>query len=531
MNRNVEQWRVRKPAVTSDRGVVAAQNRLAARAGAATLAAGGNAVDAAVATAFALAAVEPWMCGLGGSGHIVVWLADGSQGYAIDFQGMLPAAIDIADYPLDPAVPDSIMGFPGVAGRRNVAGYGSILVPGAVAGLSEALARFGRLALDRVMAPAIDLAERGLAVDWHATLQIALAMADLRNDPAAAATYLPGGGPALPETVLSLGKLPRTLRALADGGPQAFYRGALAESMARDLAKGGSKITVEDFASYEPLVQAPLTGSHRGATLLTAGEASGGPRLIEALAHAEAHLQPGTEIGAAAWRAYAEGLDRAFRSHKRRIGRPPESGCTSHMSAVDAEGNMVALTYTILNRFGSAVVLPETGILMNNAVSYFDPRPGAPTTMAGHKRINVSNMCPTIALKDGQALFAVGASGANHIVPCTTQIAAFLLDYGMTLEEAFHTPRIDAADRGSVRADPAMGAAALAELARHFDLEVAQLLVFPKLYSCPSGVLRDPESGLNHGMSDPSNPVAGAAAEAPFDFKALRQSPETLARA
>ena len=102
----------------------------------------------------------------------------------------------------------------------------------------------------------------------------------------------------------------------------------------------------------------------------------------------------------------------------------PEGGCTSHMSAVDGDGNMAALTYTLLNRFGSGVVLPGTGILMNNAVSYFDPRPGFPTSMAGGKRINASNMCPTIAVRAGRALFAVGASGANHIVPCTLQIAA-----------------------------------------------------------------------------------------------------------
>src|SRR3546814_647260 len=151
---------------------------------------------------------------------------------------------------------------------------------------------------------------------------------------------------------------------------------------------------------------------------------------------------------------------------------------------------------------------------MNNAVAYFDPRPGNPVSLAGGKRFNSSNMCPTIATRDGAALFAVGASGANHIVPCTAQLAALMLDYGLSLEEAFHTPRIDASARGSLRADPAMGEAALAELRKVFTLEVAQQLVFPKLYACPSGVARDPATGQGWGIADVSQPGAGGGGRA-----------------
>src|SRR3546814_5453747 len=139
---------------------------------------------------------------------------------------------------------------------------------------------------------------------------------------------------------------------------------------------------------------------------------------------------------------------------------------------------------------------------MNNAVAYFDPRPGNPVSLAGGKRNNSSHMCPTLATREGAALLAVGASGANHIVPCTAQLAALMLDYGLSLEEAFHTPRIDASARGSLRADPAMGEAALAELRKVFTLEVAQQLVFPKLSACPSGVARDPATGQCWGSAD-----------------------------
>ncbi|MGI9490353.1 MAG: gamma-glutamyltransferase [Geminicoccaceae bacterium] len=528
MNRNIEHWEVSKKAVKSEAGVVAAQHHLAARAGAGMLATGGNAVDAAVAAGLALAAVEPWMCGLGGSGYMVVWLAEEKQAHVLDFQGMLPAAISSDDYPLDANMPVTIMGFPGVVDRQNEVGYRSITIPGAVLGLSRALERFGRLGLDTVLGPAIQLAERGLPVDWFTTLQVSLAMVDLRRDPAASAVYLPGDVPPQPEHFLPLGRLPDTLKSLAESGPEDFYRGRLAEHIAADLRTGGSRIDGDDLAAYQVLEHEPLIGAHRGAMLHTAGPTSGGPRLIETLDHIASHLDPRAGIGAESWKIYADGLNKAWQSHKKRIGRVTEiGGCTSHLSAVDADGNMAALTYTLLNRFGSCVALPSTGILMNNAVSYFDPRPGFPTTMQGRKRINASNMCPTVATRDGEAIFALGASGANYIMPCTTQIAALMLDFGLSLEEAMNHPRIDASDRGSIRVDPRLGDDVLNVLAADFKLEIAQLLVFPKLYSCPSGVSREPGSGLCHGLNDPSQPIGGAAAAAPFRLDDEANSADT----
>lgn len=519
MNRDVEQWRVSKRAVASTAGVVAAQHVLAARAGAGVLSDGGNAVDAAVATALALGVVEPWMCGLGGSGYIVVWLAEKKQARMIDFQGMLPKAISGDDYPLDPDVPESIMGFPGVIDRQNEVGYRSISVPGAVMGLARALELYGRFGLDRVLSPAIALSERGLPCSWFTTLQAALAMADLSRDPAASAIYLPHGAPPEPEQFLALGKLPETLRTLADEGPDSFYRGRLAERMASDLQAGASRIDGDDLAAYDVLESEVLSTGYRGARLHTAGHTSGGPRLIDTLDYISRHLSPEAGPGPQSWRIYADALNQAWRRHKRRIGRVTEVGsCTSHLSVVDADGNMAALTFTLLNRFGSCVVLPSTGILMNNAVSYFDPRPGFPTSMEGRKRINASNMCPIIATRDDDAIFALGASGANHIMPCTTQIAALMLDFCMTLEEAMNHPRIDASDRGSIRVDPRLGDEVLSALAEDFELEVAQLLVFPKLYACPSGVSRDPLTGVCQGLNDPSQPIGGAAASTPFEL-------------
>ncbi|MEM9049896.1 MAG: gamma-glutamyltransferase [Pseudomonadota bacterium] len=522
MNADLEQWRIEKAASASADGVVAAQHYLAAQAGAAMLAQGGNAVDAAVAAAFALAAVEPWMCGLGGSGFAVVHI--GGVAEVVDFQGVLAAAATPEAYPIDPDLPETIMGFPGVQGRKNTVGASSATVPGAVAGLTSLSARFGRLGLDTLLAPAIALAERGLPVDWFATLQVALCAADLAADPGAARLYLPGGHPPQPETHLPLGALAATLRQLAEHGGPALWSGPVGAALAADLAAAGSLITQDDLAGYTPLCYPAHAARHRDSVLYHAGPTSGGQRLADFLAHLEARLTPAAAPDGTAWGIVADGLDAAWAAHNLRIGRAPGRGgpasCTSSLSAVDADGSMVALTYTLLNRFGACWLSPRTGILMNNSVAYFDPRPGFPTSIAGAKRINASNMTPLVATRNGTPIFALGASGANHIMPAVAQIASLMLDFGMDLETAMNHPRIDASDRGSVRADPRLGAEVLAALAARGRVEIAQRLVFPKLYACPSGVARDPLTGKAVGLNDPSQPMGGAAPAAPFALSA-----------
>lgn len=511
MLQNTEHWAVTKAAVSSKAGVVAAQHTVAASAGAKILAAGGNAIDAAVASAFALSCVEPWMCGLGGSGFMVVWEASSRRARVFDFQGVLPKEISGADYPLDAKIPVSIMGFPGVVDNLNAVGYKSITVPGAVKGLSAALAQCGRLGLDTVLQPSIDLAQAGLRVNWFTTLQIALATKELQLDPAARELYLPEGVPPQPDEVLSLKSLAGTLKILASEGPDAFYRGILCESMVADLAAGGSKINEDDFARYKVVETQSLQGRHRGVTLHTAGLTSGGVRLIDTLNSIAQNLILTDDPDADSWKIYAESLRHAWSEHNARIGRTTDvGGCTSHLSSVDREGNMVALTYTLLDRFGARVVLPGSGITMNNSVAYFDPRPGFPTSITGGKRINASNMCPVIATRDNESLFALGASGANTIMPCTAQIAALMIDFNLTLGQAINHPRLDVSGNGVVTADPQLGEAVIGELSKHYSVEVAQRLVYPKLYACPSGVSRDPESGILHGANDPSQPVGGA---------------------
>ena len=511
----IEQWQVHKPAVAGERGVVTAQHWRAAAAGAAILEAGGNAVDSAVATALALSACEPWMCGLGGSGYMLVYRATGDRAEVIDFPFRVPAAIDLGRYPVDPDADDVLMGFPGVVQERNVKGYDAIAVPGAVDGLSQALERFGSMGWDAVLAPAIDLAEQGLPVDWNATLEIAIAMADLVRDPGAHGLYLPGGLPPTPETFLPLGNLAATLRALAENGPRDFYEGGIAEGLVGDLEAGGSAIDGRDLAQYRATVYDATVHEHRGARVHLAGDTTGAPRLIHALKHIERELTPGAPVGVHTYMAFAGALEQAFAAHRRRQGmetHQPHSS-TTHLNTIDAEGNMVALTYTLLNRFGSRVVLPATGITMNNAISYFDPRPGFPNSLEGGKRVMSSNMCPTAVSRHGRPWFAVGASGANRIMPAIFQIAAFLLDCGLSLEEASHLGRIDAPDpQGVMRADLDLAPEILAALAERYTVETAQRTVYPNLFACPGAVLHDRESGLSQGVANPFSPIAGACA-------------------
>ncbi|MFK7857926.1 MAG: gamma-glutamyltransferase [Granulosicoccus sp.] len=517
MFNDIEQWRVNKFAVSDPDGVVSAQHIQAARAGGHILQSGGNAVDAAIAAALALGAVEPWMCGLGGSGLMVVWIAEQQRAYSVDFQGILSGNIHTDQYPIDGNLPTTLMGFPTVADNANTRGYRSITVPGAAAGFDHAMQRWGALSLKQVSAPAIALANSSPRCSWFTTLQCALEMDVIMSDSYSSNIYLPELRALQPGQSMHIPMLADTLTRFARGGAEDFYRGGLAKDLLFDLQNGGSAITANDLANYAVIEREAITHHYRNSTLHTLGDASGGTRLGDFLREVQKLMpEPDASPSPESWCSYAQALNSAWRAHNLRIGRGNEQNtCTSHLSTVDKHGNMVALTHTLLNRFGSGVTLPRTGLLMNNAVSYFDPRPGYPTTMQPNKRINASNICPVIATREKKAQFALGASGGNHIMPAVAQVAALMLDFNSGLSDAMHHPRLDASDRGSVRADPALGLAVLDALAEHHALEISQQLVFPKLYACVSGVAR--EGGEFVGLNDPSQPMGGASGPCHFN--------------
>ncbi len=268
----MEEWQIRKPSVTSTGGLVSAQHVVAARIGAGVLARGGNAVDGAVAAAFAQGVCEPWLSGIVGGGFMVIHVARERRTHVVDFSMVTPVALDPARYRIAGGVGAGLFAWPAVEGDRNLRGYESICVPGAVDGLGLALERFGTIGFAEALAPSIALAEEGLPVDWYTTLSIALEAPHLAVFPDTRAVYLPDGlPPATPIGAstrrLALGRLPDTLRRLADRGRRELYEGDLAQSIVRDVRAGGGALAEADLAGYRAAVTAPLQLGYRGITL------------------------------------------------------------------------------------------------------------------------------------------------------------------------------------------------------------------------------------------------------------------------
>jgi gamma-glutamyltranspeptidase / glutathione hydrolase len=516
----VQNWQVRKPVAKTRNGIVATQNRIAGEAGASILAAGGNAVDAAVATGFSLAAVEPWNSGLGGVGFMLVYLAKENRVQVVDFGPISPRGLDAADYPLTGGYTSDLFTWPTVKDDRNVHGPNSIAVPGHVDGLGLALETFGTMKFAEVMQPAIALADQGIAIDWYLTLKTATMAKELARYPSTRDIWLRDGYPPVTAAGASLDRLvlkglAATMRRLAHAGRRDYYEGEIAASIARDIRSMGGNLAFEDLRQYRARIVEPIETEYRGAQLALAPGLSAGPTMQRALARLqEVKLRPGGPH-ADAFLAYARILREGYAERLATMGETSDHrdpSTTTHLNVVDRHGNMVALTQTLLSVFGSKVVLPETGILMNNGIMWFDPRPGSPNSLAPNKR-PLTNMSPVIARRNGKAWFAIGASGGRKILPAVYQIASFIIDHGMSLEDAFHQPRIDASGGDSVSVDPQLPDSVRGALADQFPTVATELVVYPTNYACPSAVLRDPVEGMHFGASDVMSPWSGAVEE------------------
>jgi gamma-glutamyltranspeptidase/glutathione hydrolase len=511
-------WELRKPAVASAGGIVASQSRRAAAAGAAILAAGGNAVDAAIATGFALGAVEPWMSGIGGCGFLVMQ-APGGAAQVVDFGLLAPEALDPARYELIPGAEgdQEIFGWPRVLQDRNVIGPESVAVPTYVEGVRLAHERFGRLPWAALLEPAVALAEEGVLLDWYGALAILVAAPDLALFEASRNLYLPNGLPPLPATsteprYLPLPALAATLRRLANAGARDFYEGELARQMAEELKAAGSVVTAGDLAAYRASVVSPLAFGYRGHKVAGVAGLSGGPALAETLAALGTRSVSGRAPGPADYLAY----DQALRAtYQRRLaeagaGEGMRASSTSHLSLVDRDGMMVALTQTLLSRFGSKVLLPESGIMMNNGIMWFDPRPGHPNSIAPGKR-PLANMCPVVVTREGEPWLALGASGGRSIMPAVAQILSFVIDHGMDLEEAFHQPRLNQNGSGTATLDARLSSDIVAAVAGEGPVAIGEARAYPTLFASPSAVMR--QGGRNIGMAEVASPWSGAVAE------------------
>ena len=501
MTFRAEHWNLRKPVVRSRHGLVAAQESEAAEQGAAVLKSGGNAVDAAVVTALCLATTEPWMSGIGGGGVMLIHLAEERRTVGIDYSMTAPASLDPARYPLSggEGPEDALFVWPRVKGDRNMIGPESVAVPGAVAGFAMALERYGTLAWADALAPAIETAERGLAATWYATLQIAFGMsAGLGRYPEARETYLPDGAPLVSQTPQApvrrlLGRLPETLRRLAQAGPRDFYEGETARRIAADMAASGGPLSLDDLAAYEAFEVEPLAVPHHDGVVRLMPGLNAGPTMARALGNLDARLDRAAGLDAAAYIAWAKALSEAYEYRLAHMGHDGDAagrGCTTHLSVVDAAGNMVTLTNTLLERFGSRFMLPGVGILMNNGVYWFDPRPGRPNSLKGGVK-PLNNMAPAVVTgPDGTGRFALGASGGRRIAPAVFQLTSMLLDFGLDLDDAVHRPRLDASGEGKVTMDRELPPEIRAALAGRFRTEVTENAVGQKLFANPQIVMR-----------------------------------------
>jgi gamma-glutamyltranspeptidase / glutathione hydrolase len=465
-----------KGPVTGSRAVAVTNHPLASAAAMEMFAAGGNAFDAAVSALFTLTVVEPMMVGIFGGGAAVVHHADGAI-HAYDGLATAPASVRPDTYvPIADSWPDYME----TRGRENRVGPKAIAVPGNLKAWCEMAARDGSLPLDQLIEPAIRHAERGFILSPYLATCIEEIAPDLALDEASAAIFLPGGAPLKTGERLVQADYARTLRAIAEGGPDALLEGPLGVKMRAFLAGSGTYVTEADIRDYRVLRRDPVQGSYRGYDLIgppppcsggvqtmqvlnllepadVAGEGFGSVatlhRLAEAMKMAAADRLAVTAdpdyvdvpVARLVSKAYAAERAGDFDqgSARRQVARvlTDESANTTHVTIADSDGNVVCSTQTINSLFGARVVIPGTGIIANNYMSLFDPHPGHALSLAPGKRIT-SGISALIAKRDGKVDFALGLPGAHRIPASVMQGVINLIDHGLSLQETVEAPRI-----------------------------------------------------------------------------------------
>lgn len=476
---------VSPPAVEAAHGMVVTSQHLASEVGASILAAGGNAVDAAVAVGYAEAVTHPCCANIGGGGFMVIRLQKSGREVFINFREKAPLAATAGMY----------LGPDGNPIRRaSLDGYRAVAVPGTVLGLETARKRYGTLSRARLMAPAIKLARDGFILTRGDTDIIDAGAARLRLDPEARKVFFhPDGSPLRPGDRLQQPDLARTLEAIAREGTDAFYKGSIAQKLTAAMRANGGLITLADLRDYTVTEGAPLSCEYRGYRIISAPPpSSGGTALcetleilsgydlksmgfhsaaaihfiVEALRHA--YVDRNTDLGdpafvknplerllspgyAAAIRAKID-PERATPSSQVQPGVPPhEKPETTHYSILDSQGNAVSVTYTINGLFGAGVIAPGTGFFLNDEMDDFTVKVGSPNlfgliqgkanAIAPGKR-PLSSMAPTVVTKDGRTVMVLGSPGGSRIITIVLQVLLNVIDYGMQPEEAVDAPRI-----------------------------------------------------------------------------------------
>ena len=467
-------------------GMVVSPEALAGEIGLAILKEGGNAVDAAVATGFALAVTLPRAGNIGGGGFMLIHLAETNEQVFVDYRETAPAA----------ATRDMFLKEDGsVDQSKAYFSHQAAGVPGTVAGLIHAQERFGKLTLKQVIQPAIDLAEKGFATPLALHMSLNARAERLAENAEAKRIYLQGGEAApAPGTLLRQSDLASTLKRVRDKGADGFYKGETAELIAGDMAANGGLITTEDLAGYRALERPPVRGTFRDFEIVSvAPPSSGGVHVLQMLNILEPYpLESYGHNSAAYLHRVIESMKLAYADRSRYMGDPDqtviptealiskeygaerrtlidaeraksaeeigpgnpvptESPDTTHYSVADAEGNVVANTYTLNFSFGSHIVVPGTGVLLNNEMDDFAAKAGAANayglvqgeanTIAPGRR-PLSSMTPTLVFKDGQPWLAAGSPGGSLIITTVLQTLLNAMVFDMNIATAVAAPRV-----------------------------------------------------------------------------------------
>ena len=457
-------------------GMVVTNHPLASAAGAEMLAAGGNAIDAAVACQFALTVVEPMMVGLIGGTTCHIRLTDGSH-RILDGMSAVPKAGHPDMYrPIAGAAPEVY----DVEGQENLVGPKSVAAPGSLRAWCLALERFGTMSLADVMQPAIRHAARGFAVTPYLSDCIKDAAPDLSKDRLAAHRLLPGGMPLKAGAKLVQGDYAEALTLVSQQGERALHGGPLGDLLADCMEKTGGFVARDDLASYKVAERAPIRGRYRGWEILgPPPPAASGVHIAQMLNILEGfdiaklgfgtvdtfHLLAEVLKIAFADRAEASGdpdfvkvpVERIVAKNyadARRAGldlahairwtgglQAAEGADTTHLTVADGKGNVVSTTQTINSLFGARFIVPGTGMIPNNYMNNFDPRRGNALSIEPGKRVTTS-MSPMMAVRDGKVRYALGLPGGRKIFPSALQALVNLIDHGMELQEAVEAPRV-----------------------------------------------------------------------------------------
>ncbi|UCH02766.1 MAG: gamma-glutamyltransferase [Candidatus Bathyarchaeota archaeon] len=522
-------------------GIVASKHPLIGKTGIDILKKGGNAVDAAVAAAFADCVVEPAMNGIGGEGVMAIHMANGTS-VIIDYVGRPPKDCIPSTYKLLDEIEPGWMGWRRVEDDANMIGYKAATVPGTVAGLAKALDLYGTMELKDVIKPAIEIAEEGFTVGWWTASHIYRTMNIFAKFPEWRKIFLKDGkNPLSPSTyflrqnvnTLVNKDLAESLTLISKYGPDSFYKGEIAEKIVQDMRKNDGLITLDDLAMYEPIVTDPVPGTYRGYKVIY-DPSHAGTTLMEILNILEGFNLNGYGYGSLEHlHIVAEAIGLAYADRFTYMGDPefvkvPQSGLvskeyaqelqskinfekalkisphdpwpyehsTTALTIADNERNLVAINQTLVNAFGCGVVIPGTGIVLNNAMYGLNPEPGHANSISGRKR-RIQNVCPTILLEKNRPYIAIGAPGGRAIQTSIAQTIIHVIDFGMDIQSAIEAPRITR-EIEEIQVDNRFSKR-VAEKLEKLGHRIAYLNKEMGNWARPVGILVDKEKNLLYG--------------------------------